>query len=700
MKDFLGNSGAVLAVLLALSAAGQGRDPTGVAAPVADVLKTQLESFRAVELMGLVCAGPTNGVALVKPDGAPPIVARAGTDFMLSAGGIPFRVRVTGVTDQGVGLAAEGLEEDILLPAAFSGKPAPAAAEGGAAGGRLSYVEFDQTPLKLALRMLADQSDGNYVCTEEASKTAVSLFLRDVTPTEVVEELCKSHALWFSDKAEGHGAMRVLTMKEFQSNLASFQQEELSETFTLLYPNVIEVASIVQGLYSDRVLLSLGDDDILDDDLNDLSRRFERFNTVNNASSSELMGDFSLQGTYSAGGRRSARQSGVYALNNRNGTVDQVAQSNGKLRALNPDDASKIQRALQSPTNKVADVLGNYRSQLPLVYVTVSRRNNMLIVRTSDPRVMDDIRSLVKRVDQPTPMVLLDVKLLELTLSDDLNTVFDYTLNGDFTVNGGHKTDWNGAYKADTTLEKAMSFQLVNDHFTSRIQALQERGDAKVVATPSLLTANNEVSQLFIGKEIPITRNVSSQTVVSDNNVVTSPQTDIEFKRVGTLLLVTPSINADRTVTLRLLQQNSEVAADKSSIPVLNSTSGEVQEVPVDVIESRSVSGTFVAKDEMAIAVGGLIREKESDTKSGIPVLMDIPYLGWFFRRTEKTKSRTELLILITPHVISTPSESGAATQQFLKDNTHNPAANKFLPAADRVPEIKYQKSREVHLEP
>lgn len=688
-------------------------DPTQMAAPMADALKNQLATFRTVRLAGLVSADGTNGVALLRAGGREPVLARPGDELTLEAAEVTFRVRVEEVSERGVSLRAEGLEEAVRLPGALGaglagGGPAgalgaglagagagpagiPGAGPGGAAG-CLRHVEFDSVPLRTALLMLADQGRRNYVCSEEAAKTSISLFLRGLPPAAVVEELCKSHALWYADRDDGRKSVRILTMREFQENLSGFQQEEMSETFVLLYPNVTEVASILQGLYADRVLLSLGDEDVLDDDIDDLSRRFRRYDTINRAANSELMGEFSVQNSY-GGGAGGGRRGGVYSLNRAGGFDRILGKDAAELRELRAPDAARIQEAIDRPaaSNRVSTLLDTYRNRLPPVYVTVSRRNNMLIVRTCDPRVMEDIRGIVRQVDKPTPMVLLDVKLLELTLGDELNTVFDYnySLNGDFDFNGGSRRV--GAYPAAAkpALGDSMSFQVVNRHFRARIQALQDRGRARVVATPMLLTANNEVSQLFIGKEVPITRRVSSQTVVTEKNVVTAPETETEFKRVGVQLLVTPSINADRTVMLRLLQQSSDVVADGGRIPVVNPVSGETSEMPVDVVESRYVAGTFVAKDRMAIAVGGLIREEEEDSRSGIPFLMDIPYLGWFFRRTTKMKRRTELLILITPHVISTPSEGGGASARVLRANSRNPDVNPYLDEKDRLPLLK-----------
>ena len=186
------------------------------------------------------------------------------------------------------------------------------------------------------------------------------------------------------------------------------------------------------------------------------------------------------------------------------------------------------------------------------------------------------------------------------------------------------------------------SYQLLSEHFNARIQLLERDGKARTLATPTLLVANNEVSRLFIGQEVPITTGVTlepvSSTTSSGVTYVTGytvePETSI--RSVGTTLLVTPSINADRTVTLHLIQEESAVVPDGGSIPYGDAAT--LQSFSVDTVESRRVSGTFITADGLLAAVGGLIKETESETVSRIPILGRIPLIGFLFRSTEQIK--------------------------------------------------------------
>ena len=140
------------------------------------------------------------------------------------------------------------------------------------------------------------------------------------------------------------------------------------------------------------------------------------------------------------------------------------------------------------------------------------------------------------------------------------------------------------------------------------------------------------------------------------------------------MLLVTPSINADKTVTLHVVQENSEIPAEKVRVPL---DGGKMNETtPIDIVESRSLAGTFVAKDGMTVMAGGLIKETWKEVYTRTPVLGSIPLVGFLFRGTEKQKKRTELIVLIKPHVISTPMEGGRISRELMEALSAHPAAD------------------------
>lgn len=682
----------------------------------------------AMTVKGLVIGAGKKGTVLLDITGLGSVVARPEVPFSIAIEGVPHKLVVKQITTDGVEIESPDAKETALLPSYGPIEPGVATQ----AGASITYVEFREATLMEALRMLADQSGNNYSASASANKTPVSAFLRHVTAESVVEEICKSHNLWFK-RDEVSGITRIMSVSEFEKDLVGFREEQ-TEVFTLLYPNTVDVAYAIADLFGSRVELSLGNDD-LQEDARDLEARFDRFNVLGrgNLTASAFQNSSTTYngvngatvisgqggiggggGGYGEGGYGGSTSGGAYrqrleerrrALNSNdpNGmAAERRRQQNDISDRFNDLTASQVQRlekALESGDAAAKAEVGALRSGAPTIYVTASRRNNMVVVRTADARVLEEIRKLIQRLDVPTPLVLLEVKVITIELGDGFKSAFEYQLadgrvGGTFTsgainpsvsydpvtnqASGVVPLPWDGEGLRDGQLV----FQYLGDSLRARIQLLESKNRINTLASPTLLTANNEVSRLFLGEERPVVRNISSQTILTDNNAATTPNTEIDFRSVGTTLLITPNINSDRTVTLRLLQENSTINRNAASIPVVttngggnngnnngnNPTTSNVQNVPVDVVASRSVSGTFVAKDGMTVMVGGLIEDQDDDVRSQVPVLGRIPVLGMLFRRQDKNKGKREMIVLVRPHVMSTPSDGQKISEELLRD--------------------------------
>ena len=668
---------AALAAAVSVAAAAVTGDPMAVSAEMADRLTERFAEGGALKVAALVVGAGEEGVALVECGGTQKLV-RKGTVLAGDIGGVKVESRVKSVTASGIELETSGGS------AFLSGRYTPLAVPKSPSADFVRYIEAESVALGELIKLISDRTGVNISSSDAAAGKSVSIFLRNITVAASVEEICRITGLWF--RGEGD-VIRIMTMEEYEKNLSSFREESM-ETFTLLYPNVVEVAGVIYGLYPDRTLLSLGEQEVQEDGENDLSRRFRRFRVLEDNGGSQFMDMEAPTVTGSSGNTGS----GMFSFS-RGSALSRIAQweqLGGRRRRysepagvrLSQTEAKRIDQAAAAGDSEKYEKLLEGTGNAANIFVSISRKNNMLIVRTSDTKAMEEIRGLVKRLDIPTPMVLMEVKVMELQLDDDYEATFEY----DFHVKKdthtvGHNGKLSGAALQNALggIDPTFSFSVLNDDIEARISLMQKDGRVKVLATPTLLTANNEVSRIFSGKEYPIitgwtpSGTVINQTTTDRYGAV--PQ--IERKDIGTMLLVTPNINADRTVTIHLLQENSELAG-KASIPVAG-TDGEGNAAPtlnldIDYVESRSLTGTFVAKDRMTIMAGGLIKESEGETYYRTPFLGSVPLLGWLFRGTEKFKKRVELVVLITPHVISTPYEGGKISDELLKALSAHPA--------------------------
>ncbi len=588
----------------------------------------------------------------------------------------------------------------------------------------LESIQFDDVPLADAMKLFSEQSGLNVITSSDAGKTRVTVYLRKVTAIDALEALVKANGLFYRIESPS-GIVRISTSREYEKDLSSFREEQ-TRVFTLLYPNPVAVAQVIQQVFGSRVQMSRADADM--DDLVDLSRRFNRFDLVDGRSLGLGSSNGGSHGSRGASGSL-GNANGMNGLNGMNamgmggmgmggaglfGGMNNPSMNGGlnggmnggfgqNNQAINQRDHKRLSdlsaEEIQQLENSVAEdgsLSEEARAELmarrdATIYVSTIRRNNQVIVRTGDTRSMDQIAQLIAQLDVPTPTVLLEVKVLRVILADGFNSAFEYfgaagnaaTTMSDGTLAPAFPGASSVARSLGTGLGVAggvpgsLTFQMVDDKFRVRMQLLESKNCVTALATPLILTANNEVSRIFVGDTLPFTVGFTPSQVLSsvsavNGAVAATPIT--ELRDVGQSLLITPNINADRTVTLRIIEENSERVLAGSSIPVPATSGTGVTNVNVDTVRRRTISGTVVAQDGMAVALGGLIEEQSTDARDQVPVLGNIPGLGLLFRRQATNRSRSELIVIVRPYVFNTPTESAATSELLLGEMTTHPA--------------------------
>ena len=176
------------------------------------------------------------------------------------------------------------------------------------------------------------------------------------------------------------------------------------------------------------------------------------------------------------------------------------------------------------------------------------------------------------------------------------------------------------------------------------LRAFEGNSDVNILATPNLLTTDNEEAEIIIGEERPFLRTTSSDTT----NISSTTQT-FEFRDVGITLRMTPQISHGKTVRLNLFVELSAFAGEAV--------------VGAAVTTKRSTQTTVIADDGQTIVIGGLIREDNNESKSGVPCIGNAPLIGWAFRQQSQTQNKNNLLIFITPHILNTPGDIHRITE-------------------------------------
>ena len=268
---------------------------------------------------------------------------------------------------------------------------------------------------------------------------------------------------------------------------------------------------------------------------------------------------------------------------------------------------------------------------------------NSLIIRASLSEYADILENL-KVIDVYPQQVLLEVLVGEVTLDDSLKLGIDWTFNNTFGPGGDYKgtatlTPGNPINNFSYLVEKT-------GRLTAAFRSLAQNGKASVLSSPSVIATNGKKARINVADQVPV---VNSTLQSNTNPPVTT--TTVEYRDVGVILSFTPYINESGLVTLEIEQEVSEVSTTSTGA---NPT-----------FFKRSVSTNLVASQDQSIVLGGLVKERKSLSRAGLPWIYKIPLIGWIFGSRDDTVSRTELLIFITPRVIRNVEEGIQLSRDF-----------------------------------
>ena len=281
----------------------------------------------------------------------------------------------------------------------------------------------------------------------------------------------------------------------------------------------------------------------------------------------------------------------------------------------------------------------------PTVAVSANSATNSLVV-IADAEVYPVIEQAIRRLDVMPAQVLIEATIAEVTLNNNLkHGVRWYFETGN---HGFLLADKTGTSVSDVVPGFNYIFNVPGARVV--IDALEDLTDVDVISSPALTVLDNQVATLKVGDQVPIATR-SSKSVLDPSAPVVN---DIEMKDTGIILSVRPRVNAGGLVQLDISQEISDVVTTTTSS--INSPT----------IRQRSVTSSVVVKSGTEIVLGGLISTRTERTKSGIPILKDIPILGEAFTSdAQRKKARTEFLIMIRPVVLTNTLDVQAITQEI-----------------------------------
>lgn len=307
---------------------------------------------------------------------------------------------------------------------------------------------------------------------------------------------------------------------------------------------------------------------------------------------------------------------------------------------------------------------GVAREGINSVNITADETNNALVILAT-PREYAVIQDALRQLDIAPIQVLLEASIAEVTLTNETQFGVQFYLNGPHNqgvLTQGSTVPLAGVTNpltGGTTTGPAIaapypgfSYMYMNGaNIQVILNALDQVTHVEVISAPEVMVLNNQLASLEVGDQVPILSGEAQSTVTADSPVVNS----VEYLDTGIILKVTPRVNRSGQVMMDISQEVSGV----------NTTAASTIGSPT--IQQRKIESSVSIQDGQTIALGGLFSDQRTVGRNGIPFLDRIPILGNLFSDNDDQHNRTELMVLITPHVVDSPEKALAITNELRK---------------------------------
>jgi len=308
------------------------------------------------------------------------------------------------------------------------------------------------------------------------------------------------------------------------------------------------------------------------------------------------------------------------------------------------------------------------------VQIVPDKATNTLVIMAEreDYKVLE---SIIKQLDVPRPMVYIEALIMEVNTTKDFKLGVEWSGVKDTGQIDGKAGSGSAAFVSSgtgvlssltttavgtsTLLGFPAGFSMgilgagikIGDvlfpTIGAMVQAYKTDSDVSILSTPQIMTLDNEEAEINVGSNVPyITRQDSTASLTT--NAVN--YNTYEYKDVGVILTITPHINVEDFIRLKISQQVTKVTSDpKSATPTTL---------------KRTAKTTVVVKDNETIVIGGLVGDSTDDGTNKVPGLAEIPILGWLFKAKTVKREKTNLYVFLTPHIVRTQKDAQALYQQ------------------------------------
>jgi len=513
--------------------------------------------------------------------------------------------------------------------------------------GKIKELRFEGQELNDVLSVISDITGQNVICNENIAKKKVTLHLEDIPVKVAIEVICKKYELWYRNNGD---YIRLVSAEDYGRD-TPVDYRIKTRVFNLKYASAPQVADTIGCVMGERVDYNLPAnlESYIHIKMPDIKK--EHAEPVQAEETTEVAKEIKIP---------------EYEKQLTSQKIQELMEKKLKLE-LTSEDIRWIDK------------------KLGFAIMSIFIRNNSILVCSADDRILDEIQELIEKLDIPTPQVLLECKILRFRLTDEFTSFFDLL---DFRLRRGKgiyvipemRGLWEYFHATAPELYPE-GVPLVEGEpmkhgagFKAQMQLLKEKGLIQTIATPTITAAQNSEAEIYSGKvNIPLFRDVEVIPPTVTEGVAipgyTSPV--YESVSVGIRLKITPQINEDKSVTLRIYVEESGISKREAEILYVPEPGKPWEHTYVDVKSEETTETIVVVPEGHTLAIGGLTREEDRVVEKKTPFLGDLPLIGFLFKDHKTEKVKTELVFLIRPHIVMTPKEAEKVTKEALKTIEH-----------------------------
>ena len=385
-----------------------------------------------------------------------------------------------------------------------------------------------------------------------------------------------------------------------------------------------------------------------------------------------------------------------------------------RLQNSNAEDLAKVLSSIVKGTGVEASAAGGaaaaQRALAPVVsknvQVVPDKATNTLVVMAEreDYKILETI---IKQLDVPRPMVYIEALIMEVQANKAFNlgvewrgltstgavSGVDAGQSAAFIGSGGAGSTTNpGGYNILDTLTatafpSGFTMGIIGAGITiggitfpnigAVIQAYKTDQEVSILSTPQIMTLDNEEAEINVGENVPYITSQQSSTTTTTSTTATalSPvnYNSYEYRDVGVILNITPHINEGNFIRLKISQQVTKVTSPSTTL------------TPITL--KRTAKTTVVVKDNETIVIGGLVGDSTENDTYKVPLLGDIPILGWLFKTHSTSREKTNLYVFLTPHIVRTQQDAASLYQE--KRETMGEVVEGIIKLNEKKPETK-----------